>query len=122
MPQPIRRPPVLIGGGGEKKTLRLVAQYADLWNSTSTDPAELAHKIDVLRRHCDDVGRNFSEIRLTAALPTDPFNDAFLRTAATFAELGVGLVNVVPHPGNPDPVGFVRRLGDDVIPRLAELG
>ncbi|BBY66824.1 LLM class F420-dependent oxidoreductase [Mycolicibacterium helvum] len=123
-PRPVRRPPILIGGGGEKKTLRLVAQYADMWNTTSSDPQELAHKIDVLRRHCDDVGRDFAEIRLTAALFTaDPFTgDAFMRTAETLAGLGVDLVNVGPLPGNPDPAGFIRRLGEQVIPRLANLG
>lgn len=57
-PQPIRRPPILIGGDGEKKTLRLVAQYADVWNSMSNDLAELEHKIEVLHRHCDAVGRD----------------------------------------------------------------
>jgi F420-dependent oxidoreductase-like protein len=62
-PQPIRRPPILIGGGGEKKTLRLVAQYADVWNSTDSDPDVLKHKIDVLTRHCDTVGRDAAEIR-----------------------------------------------------------
>ena len=54
-PQPIRRPPILIGGGGEKKTLRLVAQYADVWNSTASTVDELKHKIDVLDRHCETV-------------------------------------------------------------------
>jgi F420-dependent oxidoreductase-like protein len=57
-PQPIRRPPILIGGGGEKKTLRLVAQYADVWNATTSIADELAHKIDVLHRHCEAVGRD----------------------------------------------------------------
>src|ERR1700756_5962208 len=66
-PQPIRRPPILIGGGGEKKTLRMVAQYADVWNSNAMTVDELAHKIDVLRAHCDAVGRDFAAIRLTAA-------------------------------------------------------
>src|ERR1700692_1650722 len=51
-PQPIRRPPVLIGGGGEKKTLRMVAQYADVWNSTDYELDVVAHKLDVLQRHC----------------------------------------------------------------------
>ena len=52
-PQPIRCPRVLTGGDGEKKTLRLVAQYADIWNSTVTDADQLIHKIEVLNRHCD---------------------------------------------------------------------
>jgi F420-dependent oxidoreductase-like protein len=123
VPAPIRRPPVLIGGDGEKKTLRLVAQYADVWNSTAMDPDVLAHKIDVLRRHCDDVGRDPSEIRKTAGLFVDPFDgDTFMRKAEQFAALGFDLVNVGPFPRNPDPEGFVRRLGDTVIPRLADLG
>jgi F420-dependent oxidoreductase-like protein len=71
-PQPIRRPPILIGGGGEKKTLRLVAQYADVWNATTAIADELAHKIDVLHRHCDAVGRDPADIRLTAALFHEP--------------------------------------------------
>jgi F420-dependent oxidoreductase-like protein len=118
-PQPIRRPPILIGGDGEKKTLRMVAQYADVWNSTS-GVDELPHKLDVLHRHCDDVGRDFSDIRLTSGFFTDPFADLdeYLRTLERYAALGIDLVNAGPFPGNPDPVGFVKRLGDEVIPRL----
>jgi F420-dependent oxidoreductase-like protein len=122
-PQPIRRPPVLIGGEGEKKTLRLVAQYADVWNSPSSAD-ELAHKIEVLNRHCDTVGRNPSEIRLTAGLFGDPFDDidSYLRTAERYAQLGIDLVNIGPLPGTPDPAGFVNRLGDQVIAKLGQLG
>ncbi|MET0703689.1 MAG: LLM class F420-dependent oxidoreductase [Mycobacterium sp.] len=123
VPQPIRRPPLLIGGDGEKKTLRMVAQYADVWNTTSMDAEVAAHKVEVLHRHCDAVGRDPAEIRLTAGLFLDPFDgDAFLRRAEQFAALGFDLVNVGPFPGNPDPVGFAKRLGDEVVPRLTELG
>ncbi|OSC32460.1 LLM class F420-dependent oxidoreductase [Mycobacterium vulneris] len=125
-PQPIRRPPILIGGDGEKKTLRLVAQYADIWNSMSNDVAELQHKIEVLNRHCDAVGRDPGEVRKTSGglAGADPFDDTdeFLKTVERYAALGVDMINLGPMPGNPDPVGFVRRLGDDVIPRLAEMG
>jgi F420-dependent oxidoreductase-like protein len=123
-PQPIRRPPILIGGGGEKKTLRLVAQYADAWNSTAQTVDELRHKIDVLNRHCEAVGRDPGEIRLTAGLFRDPFEDVddYLQTLESYAELGIDLVNVGPLPGNPDPVGFVRRLGDEVVPKVAAVG
>jgi alkanesulfonate monooxygenase SsuD/methylene tetrahydromethanopterin reductase-like flavin-dependent oxidoreductase (luciferase family) len=65
-----RRPgrPVLVGGAGEKVLLRLVAQYADACNLTdSFDPAFYRHKLDVLRRHCDDVGRDYDEIEKTAS-------------------------------------------------------
>lgn len=123
VPQPIRRPPILIGGDGEKKTLRLVAQYADIWNSTTGDADELAHKIEVLNRHCDAVGRDPREIRKTVGLFVDPFADmaAFLKTVQRHSELGVELINLGPFPGNPDPVGFIRRLGDEVVPRIAEI-
>ncbi|OBH80651.1 LLM class F420-dependent oxidoreductase [Mycobacterium mantenii] len=125
-PQPIRRPPILIGGDGEKKTLRLVAQYADIWNSMSTDVDELEHKIEVLNRHCDTVGRDPGDIRKTSGglAGSDPFGntDEFLKTVERYAGLGVDMINIGPLPGNPDPVGFVRRLGDEVIPRLAEIG
>ena len=120
-PAPTRDIPILIGGQGEKKTLRLVAQYADVWNSTASSAEELAHKISVLKRHCDTVGRDPADIRLTAGLFVDPFADldGYLRKAESYAGLGVDLINVGPLPGNPDPVGFVKRLGDEVIPRLA---
>ncbi len=58
-------PPILIGGGGEKRTLRTVAKYADAANVSGT-PEELKHKFEVLERHCNDVGRDFSTIRRTA--------------------------------------------------------
>jgi F420-dependent oxidoreductase-like protein len=123
VPQPIRKPPVLIGGDGEKKTLRLVAQYADVWNTTTGNPETAAHKTDVLNRHCDDVGRDPAEIRKTAGLFTDPFtNKDFWKTAEQFAALGFDLVNLGPLPGNPDPADYVKRLCDEVVPRMAEVG
>ena len=64
-PLPIqKRLPIMIGGSGEKKTLRTVAKYADMWNAMG--PLDvMAHKVDVLKRHCDDVGRDISEIEFT---------------------------------------------------------
>jgi F420-dependent oxidoreductase-like protein len=124
-PQPIRRPPILIGGDGEKKTLRLVAQYADIWNSTVLEVDGLQHKIDVLSQHCDTVGRDPGEIRKTVGLlVVDPFEDidGYLKTAERYAKLGIDMINAGPVPGNPDPVGFIRRLGDELIPRLTEIG
>jgi F420-dependent oxidoreductase-like protein len=123
-PQPIRRPPILIGGGGEKKTLRLVAQYADVWNTTDSDPDVLKHKIDVLTRHCDTVGRDAAEIRKTVGLFADPFGDidGYLKMLERYAELGIETINIGPVPGTPDPAGFVKRFGDELMPRVSGIG
>jgi alkanesulfonate monooxygenase SsuD/methylene tetrahydromethanopterin reductase-like flavin-dependent oxidoreductase (luciferase family) len=65
LPRPIQeRLPIMIGGSGEKKTLRSVALHADMWNAMGTR-AFLEHKIDVLKRHCDDVGRDIAAIEFT---------------------------------------------------------
>lgn len=59
-----KRLPILIGGSGEKKTLRTVARYADMWNAGGPID-ELAHKVDVLCRHCDELGRDVADIEFT---------------------------------------------------------
>ncbi len=64
-PQPAPTIPLLIGGGGERRTLALVARYADQWNFNSCSAEEYAHKLAVLRQHCERVGRNLAEIKLT---------------------------------------------------------
>jgi len=126
-PQPIQRPrpPILIGGAGEKKTLRLVAQYADVWNISlaAGPPDETRHKLDVLNRHCDDVGRDPVDIRKTVGILVDPLADVdgFVSTAAEYAALGFDLVNVIPLPHITDPAGFVSRLGEEVVPKLAQV-
>ena len=65
LPPPVQeRLPIMIGGSGEKKTLRTVARYADMWNAMG--PLDvMAHKVDVLREHCDEVGRDISDIEFT---------------------------------------------------------
>ncbi|GIF07828.1 LLM class F420-dependent oxidoreductase [Actinoplanes siamensis] len=65
-PPPTRKIPVLIGGGGEKKTLRLVARHADIWHSFA-DAETLEHKLGVLRGHCEAIGRDPSEIEVSVA-------------------------------------------------------
>jgi F420-dependent oxidoreductase-like protein len=69
VPQSLRRPhpPILIGGGGEKKTLRLVAQYADACNlfDLGLGPEGIPRKLDIIRRHCEEVGRDYDEIEKT---------------------------------------------------------
>lgn len=66
-PPPTRRVPVLIGGGGERKTLRIVAEHADIWHGFS-GPDELPHKLDVLRTHCLAAGRDVDEIEISVGV------------------------------------------------------
>lgn len=124
IPAAVRKPhpPILVGGSGEKKTLRLVAQYADACNLFAADVETVANKIDVLKRHCEDVGREFSEIKITIMGPArqaaeDP--DGFLREMEAYAALGVSLVELANV--GPDPVAYVRELGS-LMPRLTAIG
>jgi probable F420-dependent oxidoreductase len=70
-PAPTRKIPVLIGGGGEKKTLRLVARHADIWHSFG-DRETLERKIGILRQHCADVGRDPAEIEISVGVKGSP--------------------------------------------------
>jgi probable F420-dependent oxidoreductase len=91
-PAPARRIPVLIGGGGERKTLRLVAQHADIWHSFS-DAQVLARKSEVLSRHCAEIGRDPNEIQRSVGTPSgDPARVAepLLAAGATLFTVGVG--------------------------------
>ncbi len=67
-PPPTRRLPILIGGGGEKVTLRIVAEHADIWHWFPDSTAALAHKLEVLRGHCADVGRDPAEIEVSVGV------------------------------------------------------
>jgi len=64
-PKPPRRPPILIGGTGEKVLMGIAARHADIWNNMAVTQSQLASKIEALRRRCDDVGRDFDEIRIS---------------------------------------------------------
>jgi F420-dependent oxidoreductase-like protein len=126
LPQPVRgRMPILIGGGGERKTLRLVAEYADachLFTREGVD--EVAHKLDVLRGHCERSGRDYDEIRKTigggGALDPVEEPDAFLSSMEEYAALGVTLVTVNPPVGG-DPQAWTERFVEGVLPRLREI-
>jgi len=122
-PLPIQqpRPRIMIGGMGERKTLKLVARYADACNLFAVDPAAIAHKLEVLDRHCDSENRDPAEIERTIIGGGDPLEDldAFLTGMTEYAKLGIGTVWLSP-PG-PDPAGWVTRVTENLVPRLAEL-
>jgi len=125
-PQPLRRPPIMIGGGGEQKTLRLVAKYADACNLFASEraggPAAVAAKLDVLRAHCEREGTDSGAIDRTI-LYVGPLargaeaGQRFAEEMDGYLALGVTEVHVMPMDG--DPVGFVENLGEHVIPHLA---
>lgn len=122
-PQTISRPgpPLMIGGSGEKKTLKLVARYADMCNLFATGVDEVAHKIDVLKGHCETEQRDPATIKTTIIGAADPVADvdAFLGEMERYAALGVEQVFV--GPAGSDPVEWTEKLAETVIPRLREI-
>jgi F420-dependent oxidoreductase-like protein len=123
VPRPLRRPrpPILIGGGGEQKTLRLVARYADACNLFGGDVAAVRHKLDVLRRHCAAEGRDDATIEKTVLLTRPPLADpdGAVAEVAQYAALGVTEVQVMPDR---HPVAFATEIAEQLLPRLAALG
>jgi alkanesulfonate monooxygenase len=123
-PQSLRRPhpPILIGGSGERKTLRLVAQYAQACNLFPGP--ELEHKLDVLRRHCDAVGRDYDEIEKTVMGPLDPGPDGE-RAGELIREMRrLGSLGVQHYHGSVPEAASLRRievLGQQVIPEVGGL-
>jgi F420-dependent oxidoreductase-like protein len=122
-PEPVSqpRPRILIGGGGERKTLRLVAQYADACNLMGT-PDVVAHKIDVLRAHCERLGRDFAEIDVTAMyrdIPPGASVDQVLSGAQALADLGV--TTIYTSVVGDDPAGWLESTFGPAMDGLAEI-
>ena len=111
----------MIGGGGERKTLRLVAEYADASNIFGGTPDDVRHKLDVLRGHCDDVGRDYDEIEKTMIARGDPTDDpdGFVASMEPFAALGISMIMM--SPVGDDPVAWTRSMCDTVVPKLDQL-
>jgi F420-dependent oxidoreductase-like protein len=127
VPQAITKPhpPIMIGGTGEQKTLRLVAQYADACNifaGPQAGPDFVSAKLEVLEGHCRALGTDYARIRKTI-LWTGPVGTdadggrAFVEQMRGFADVGVEEVHVMPFTD--DPVSFVRGIGDHVMGALA---
>ena len=99
-----------------------MAQYADATNLFPMPLAELRHKLDVLRRHCDDLGRDYDEIAKTVVgtlvRPLDDV-DAWLAIMEDYASLGISQMWVGPDAT--DPVGWTEQMCDKVLPRLADI-
>ena len=115
------RPRILIGGSGEKKTLRLVAQYADACNIFG-GPEDVAQKVDVLRRHCSDVGRDPNEIEVTAMyrdLEPGASVDEVVGGAEQLAKVGVS--TLVTGAMGDDPAGWLESTFGPAMDRIAAI-
>ncbi len=137
-PQPLSKPhpPILIGGGGEKKTLRLVAKYADAWNLVIGSPLadigvlyasfdlsfeRIQRKLTILKQHCDDIGRDFDEIEKTIVTyikltPGDMNASDIISLCHNLGKLGIQhVIFNMPNVHELDPI---RIIGEEVIPQV----
>jgi len=123
-PQSLTRPhpPILIGGGGEKKTLRLVAQYADACNLFPTP--EIPRKLDILREHCQAVGRNYEDIEKTSLFTFD-LGDNGENLGKVIGGLkwlaGMGIQTVIGHVPKMYETKRLEAIGEKLIPAVADL-
>jgi F420-dependent oxidoreductase-like protein len=118
-PKPVQKPypPFVIGGGGEQLTLRVTAQYADVWNFSGGDIEVFRHKVRVLHEHCAAVGRDPGEIELSLQQAVD--YDDLPGTVETFRRfVEAGATHLVLNLRPPYPSGIIQRLASEVIPRI----
>jgi F420-dependent oxidoreductase-like protein len=119
-PQALRRPPIMVGGGGERKTLRMVAQYADACNLFATPDVE--HKLEVLRGHCERLGRPYEEILKTVYYPFN-VGAGGERVEQTLADLrrlhDLGFQAAIGSVTDVWQVEPLRVIGREIIPAVA---
>ena len=115
------RPPIMIGGGGERKTLRLVAQYADATNVFG-GPTAIHHKYEVLREHCAELGRDPDEIERSTLQGVNLARDSAASVVDRFGELwDAGAQHVIFNLADVHDPGNLDVIGRDVLPQLRDL-
>lgn len=125
VPAPVSapHPEILIGGGGERKTLRLVARYADACNLFASTPEEVRHKLDVLRGHCETERRDYDTVLKTITYSGDAATegdlDGLLRDLTGYTGLGIDTVILAPRLG--ETAAWIERFVAPAVSRLAEL-
>lgn len=118
-PKPVQKPhpPILIGGSGEKVTLKIVAKHADIWNYSGGDLETFKQKVETLKRHCDDVGRDFNEIELSAQRRVD-VNDPEGVIADLQGFVDAGATHIPLYVVPPYEVGTFTRIAENILPRI----
>ncbi len=125
-PQSLTRPhpPIMVGGGGERKTLRLVARYADACNLFPGPRAEVEHKLDVLRRYCDEEGRDYAAIEKTSMYMFDAAAGSAATSAAIAALRDLAAAGIQTVYFGVNDVFSVRPLevvAREIMPAVADL-
>lgn len=120
-PKPVQRPypPIWIGGSGPKRTLRITAEYADVWNAAGGSPEQVAESSAILDRHCADVGRDPATIRRSVQVGLGDDPDELLRQTEAYARIGIGEILLILRTD--DTVGEAERTAA-LLPRLREIG
>jgi F420-dependent oxidoreductase-like protein len=120
-PKPVQspHPPIWIGGSGRKRTLRMAAEYAAVWNAAGGTPEEVAEASAVLDRHCADVGRDPATIRRSVQIRVGDDFDELQRKVEGFVAIGISDPLLIVQTD--DPVARAERLAE-ALPRLREIG
>jgi F420-dependent oxidoreductase-like protein len=122
-PLPLARPhpPIMIGGNGERRTLRLVARYADACNFLVLEPDEIRAKLEILRAHCDEIGRDFGEIEITALDEVDlragrmSAGDVVARARA---QADAGVQHLIVNMPEVSDLRHLELIGREVVPQV----
>lgn len=120
-PQSISRPrvPILVGGGGERKTLRLVAQYADACNIFGRSPEFVRAKLAILREHCERLGRPYDEIEKTVLTSVDLDAESTDQVVERFGGLAeAGAQHIIFSVRGVADTSRLERIGSEVFPHL----
>jgi F420-dependent oxidoreductase-like protein len=113
VPKPIQaNPHIMIGGSGEKKTLKFVARYGDSCNLFGLPPEEIQAKLDILRGHCDDAGRDYDSIQKTMMTRIDPLSSEFLPAMEEYSKLGIDMITMAARA--PEPAAWVEEITSKV--------